>query len=417
MNYIEKILAMHSGKKEVKPGEIINVKLDYIMSNDATTTLAIDIFKNQLQCEEVTDPEKLVVVMDHYTPSTSIEAANTHMKMRNFAKEQGIDFVYDCKGVCHQIMMEKHVNPGNLVIGADSHTCTYGAIGALSTGMGSTDIAIAWSEGEVWMKVPETIRFIVEGKWHSGVYSKDLILKIIKDITVSGATYKAMQFEGSAIESLSISGRTTICNMAIEAGAKFAYISPDRKTDEFLSENGRGDYVKIVPDEEANYIKTYKYNVNELSPQIAYPSSVGNVMDIKKFEGLKVDEIFLGACTNGRLEDIEIAANILKGKKVSKNTRFIVTPASNDVYINAIKAGYIEILVEAGGIISTPGCSACFGGSIGVVGKKERLLSTANRNFVGRVGASDSEIYLGSPAVIAASAISGKITDPRRILI
>ncbi len=416
MNVIEKIIATHAGVETVKPGQIVDVKLDYVMANDATTTLAIDIFKDQLKGERVFDREKVVMVMDHYTPSCSVEAAETHKKMRQFAREQELKYVYDGVGVCHQLMLEQHVKPGDFVIGADSHTCTYGAIGALSTGMGSTDVAVAWMEGKVWIKVPSVIKIQVKGKWPKGVYAKDLILKVIGDLTAKGATYKALIFEGEAINGLSVSERATLCNMAIEAGAKFAYIQPDEKVKAFMQEKGRITYPVYDSDDDTDFEQVLTYDTKDLEPQIAYPHSVDNVKPLSEFEGLEIDQVFLGACTNGRLEDLQTAAAILKGKKISPKVRMLVTPASNAVLIEAMNQGLIKVLMESGAMISTPGCSACFGGTVGLIGPGERLLTTANRNFKGRVGSPDGEIYLGSPATAAASALYGKITDPRRVI-
>jgi len=352
-------------------------------------------------------------VMDHYTPSSSIAAADSHNKMRKFALDQGLRYVYDGAGVCHQLMMEHHVLPGQLIVGADSHTCTYGALGALATGMGSTDVAVAWKEGRIWMKVPEAMRITVSGQWPAHVYAKDLILKIIGDLTVKGATYKALCFDGPAVQALRISERMTICNMAIEAGAKFAYVQPDATTEAYMKKAGREGYRVFTDDADARYERTMEYDVSALAPQIAFPHSVDNVRDISTFAGTVIDELFLGACTNGRFADLEIAAAILKGRKIAGNVRFLVTPASKDVYLQALEAGLIRIFMESGAMVSAPGCSACFGGSGGILGKGERLLTTANRNFRGRVGSPDSEIYLASPAVVAASAINGCITDPR----
>jgi 3-isopropylmalate/(R)-2-methylmalate dehydratase large subunit len=415
MNVIEKILVAHSTETVVYPGRIIDVCLDYVMANDATACLAIDVFKDELMAGRVFDPEKVILVMDHYTPSSSVAAADSHNKMRTFAGEQGLRYVYDGAGVCHQLMMEHHVRPGQLIIGADSHTCTYGALGALATGMGSTDVAVAWQEGRIWMKVPEAIRITVMGEWPAYVHAKDLILKIIGDLTAKGATYRALCFDGPAIRALGVSERMTISNMAIEAGAKFAYIQPDEKTDAYLQGAGRAEYPVFVDDEDAVYERTLEYDVSNLAPQIAFPHSVDNVSDISAFEGIVVDEVFLGACTNGRYEDLVVAAAILKGRNIAGNIRFLVTPASKDVYLRAIESGLIRTFIECGAMVSTPGCSACFGGTGGILGKGERLLSTANRNFRSRVGSPDSEIYLASPAVVAASAINGCIIDPRRL--
>jgi 3-isopropylmalate/(R)-2-methylmalate dehydratase large subunit len=416
MNVIEKILAAHSRETVVYPGQIIDVVLDSVMANDATACLAIDIFKKELKADRVFDTGKVVLVMDHYTPSSSIAAADSHNKMRKFAREQGLQYVYDGAGVCHQLMMEYHVRPGQLIIGADSHTCTYGALGALATGMGSTDVAVAWKEGRIWMKVPEAIGITVTGEWPTHVHSKDLILKIIGDLTAKGATYKALCFEGPAIRALGVSDRMTLCNMTIEAGAKFAYIYPDETTVGYMKNVGREEYPIFADDEDAVYERIMEYDVSDLAPQIAFPHSVDNVKDITAFEGLAINELFLGACTNGRYEDLEAAAAILKGRKIAGNVRLLVTPASKDVYLRAVESGLIKTFIECGAMIGTPGCSACFGGTGGILGKGERLLTTANRNFRGRVGSPDSEIYLASPAVVAASAIDGCISDPRRLV-
>jgi 3-isopropylmalate/(R)-2-methylmalate dehydratase large subunit len=416
MNVIEKILAAHCGESEVHPGRIIDVGLDAVMANDATACLAIDIFKKAMGARRVYDPAKVILVMDHYTPSCSVAAADAHNRMRRFAGEQGLTYVYDGEGVCHQLMMEHHVLPGQLIVGADSHTCTYGALGALATGMGSTDVAAAWCRGRTWMKVPEAIRVNVSGKWPAGVQAKDLILKILGDLTVQGATYRAICFDGPAIDALGVSERMTLANMAIEAGAKFAYIRPDERTDAFLKAAGRGDYPVFVDDADAGYAKVMTYDVSGLAPQIAAPHRVDNVSDITALEGLKIDELFVGACTNGRYEDLATVSGILKGKRISGNVRLLVTPASKAIYLRAVRSGVITALMESGATIGPPGCSACFGGTGGILGKGERLLTTANRNFKGRVGSPDSEIYLASPAAVAVSALEGRITDPRRVL-
>ncbi len=412
MNVVEKILAAHSDKDTVEPGEIVDVSLDYIMANDATTALAIDIFEKEIGADRVFDPSKVVIVMDHYTPSSSESAADNHNKMRDFCARQQIKHVYDGAGVCHQLMLENHVVPGQLIIGADSHTCTYGALGALSTGMGSTDIAIAWSSGKIWMKAPKTIKIIAEGKWNYGVCAKDLILKVIGDLKANGATYKALVFEGEAILGLNVSERATLCNMAIEAGAKFAYIQPNDQVLQYIREKGRTEFDVFADDPDAEYEKTWCYDVSCLIPQIAAPYSVDNVFDITEFEGMKLNALFLGACTNGRYEDIETAAEILRGMRISSSVRLLVTPASRQIYINALENGLLKDLMESGAMISNPGCSACFGGTVGLLGNGEKMLSTANRNFKGRVGSPFGEVYLASPAVVAASALTGVITRP-----
>lgn len=416
MNEIERIIAKHSNVDLVKPGEIVEVEVDLVMTNDGTTAHNIDIFENDLGCDKVWNNEKLIMIMDHYIPSNTIAAANSHKAMREFGVKNDFKYVYDGVGICHQLMLEKHVEPNQLIIGADSHTCSYGAIGALSTGMGSTDIAVSWIDGKTWLKVPETIKIILDGDMKKGVYAKDMILKIIADLTAKGATYKAVLFEGTAVEAMSISERTTLCNMVIEAGGKFAYIKPDEKVRKYMAEQGR----KVdFDDEECNdgqYEQIIKYDVSQIEPQIACPHSVDNVCDLSEVEGLEIDEFFIGACTNGRYEDLKIAADILKGKTIAANVRLIITPASREIYKQASKNGLLEIFMDSGAMICNPSCSTCFGATDGLLGDGEKLLSTANRNFIGRVGSKDSFIYLASPAVVATSAISGKITDPRRTI-
>lgn len=415
MNCIEKIIAKHAGIKSVKPGEIVEVEVDFVMTNDATTALSCDIFHKQIEGKNVWNSEKLIMVMDHYTPSNSIESAEYHVRMRKFAEEQNLKYVYDGVGVCHQLMIEHHVSPGELVIGADSHTCTYGGIGVLATGMGSTDIAVSWVDGKTWMKVPETIKIVLNGELKDKVSAKDIILNIIGDLTASGARYKALEICGEAIDKMSISSRLTLCNMGIEAGAKFAFIAIDEKVIDFVTSKGREVKEIVQADADAKYEKVLTYDLNNLNPKVACPNSVDNIKDINEVEGIELDEIFLGACTNGRLEDLEIAAGILKGKKIDSNVRFLVTPASREVYLEALEKGILKILMESGAMINNPGCSTCFGATNGVLARNERLLSTANRNFRGRVGSGQSEIYLASPATIATSALYGKITDPRRL--
>ncbi len=416
MNAVEKILAAHAGKEEVRPGEIIDVELDYVMANDACTGLAIDIFEKKLRAEKLFDPEKIVLVLDHYTPSSSIEAADSHNKIRRFAQKHALRHLYDGDGICHQLMLEKHVQPGQLIIGADSHTCSYGALGALATGMGSTDIAVAWQEGKTWMKVPQSIKVVAHGRWPDKVHAKDFILEVIKQITVRGATYKALCFEGEAIEALSIPGRVTVANMAIEAGAKFAFIPSDALTRQAMEQMGRTRYATYADDEDASYCQVLEIDVEQIAPKIACPHKVDKVKDVDSVSDVALNEIFLGGCTNGSFEDLQVAASILEGKKIAKSVRMLVTPASRDIYLQAMESGLLKIFMDSGAMVNHPGCSACFGGSGGILGDKEILLSTANRNFKARAGSATSQIYLASPATIAASAITGKITDPREVI-
>ena len=416
MNSIEKIIAHHSGKDTVVPGEIVDTSVDLVMTNDCNTALNYDILRNKIGVKKVWDPSRIIMFIDHYVPCNSVESGEYHKRMRQFAREQGVTNTHEGEGICHQIMLERYVVPGQLILGADSHTCTYGALGAISIGMGSTDIAVSWVDGTIWLKVPETIRVDLEGRLPSGVFSKDVILKVIGDLTARGATYKAVEFSGQGVHDMSIGARATMCNMVIEAGGKCAYVQPDEKTLEYIQKRGRESLEVFQPDADARYERVLRYNLADLEPQIAYPHSVENVKPLSEFEGLEIDEAFIGACTNGRLEDLQIAANILKGRRASPNVRLLVTPASREVYRQALDTGLLNIFLDAGAMINNPGCGACYGAVQGILASGERLISTANRNFRGRVGSPESEIYLGSPATVAASAIHGKITDPRKVV-
>ena len=416
MNCIEKILAMHAGQTQVVPGQIIDAAVDLVMTNDATTALTCDIFTKDLKGQKVWDPSRLIMFMDHYVPSNSVASAEYHKRMRAFAADQHLPYVYDGEGICHQVMMENHVSPGQLIIGADSHTCTYGALGALGTGMGSTDIAVAWLKGRTWFKVPPTIRVLLDGSLPRGVYAKDVILTLVGQLTAQGATYKAVEFAGSAISGMSIAQRATLCNMVIEAGGKFAYVEPDPACMEFVRERGREPACVVTPDADAGYERVLAHDVSTLTPQVACPHGVDQVRPVSELQGMSLDELFIGACTNGRLEDLAVAADLLRGKKVAANVRLLVTPASRQVYRQALRQGLIEVLLEAGAMVNHPSCSACFGATQGLLGSGERLLSTANRNFRGRVGSPASEVYLASPATVAASAITGRLTDPREMM-
>ena len=414
MNLTEKIIAKHANKDNVKPGEIVEVSVDWCMANDATISLNIDIFKNNFGFTTVWDPEKIIFVNDHQVPADSVNTASVHQKTRKFCKEQGIR-CHESDGVCHQIMFEKYVKPGELIVAADSHTCSYGCIGAVSTGMGSTDIAAVMGTGKTWLKVPETIKFDLNGVLQQGAFAKDVILKILKDLTASGATYKTIEFTGEVISHFSISERFTLCNMVIEAGGKSAMIAPDEKVvSMFKNENIDWDFLTI--DSTATYSQTISYDLSDLVPQVACPHFVDNVQDIAKVEGTRIDQAFLGSCTNGRLDDLTIGANLLRGKKISSDVRLLVTPASVDIYQEALRQGIINVFIEAGAIVNHPGCSTCWGACQGVLAKGQTMISSANRNFKGRAGSPESDIYLASPATVIVSAIEGKITDPRKFL-
>ncbi len=409
----EKILSNHAQKK-LKAGDYALCKIDFCLGQDGTSGLIIDAI-NKMKPKNLAAKSKFCMVIDHSAPSPNIGVSSIHKKMRNFAREHKLK-LYDIGcGVCHQVVIESgNAMPGGLIVGADSHTCTYGALGALSTGFGSTDLAIALASGKNWFKVPETLKIIVDGRLSKGVYSKDLILYIIGELTADGATYDSVEFYGPAIEALSMDARFTISNMAVEMGAKFGIIPPDRKTFQWLKMWTDKAPRPVYSDKNANYKKIIYYNASKIIPQIAQPHAVDNVVGIGKLVGKPIHEAFIGTCTNGRIEDLEIAARILKGKKINPDVRLIVAPASKDVFIQAMKTGIIRTLVEAGANIITPGCGPCVGTHNGVPSDGETVLSTANRNFKGRMGNPNAFIYLASPAVVASSALRGKITDPRR---
>lgn len=412
---IEKILSSHSGK-DVYAGDITIADVDLIMGQDGTSPLAIRAFYD-MNGEKVFDPEKIFMVIDHSAPSPNEGVSALHKLMREFAKKTGIKLYDIGEGVCHQLMPESgRVGPGKLVIGADSHTCTYGALNAFSTGVGSTDLAAAMISGKLWFKVPETIKIICSGRLPKGVYSKDLILYLIGDMTADGATYKSVEFVGEAISDLSIDARMTITNMAIEMGAKAGIMEADDKIFEWLKKYTSCTWNPVSADKDAKYIDVREYDVSNLEPQIAKPHRVDNVVGISEIEGLTIHQAVIGTCTNGRLKDLEIAASILKGRKIHHDVRFIVAPASKRIYIETMNKGIIQTLVESGAAVVTPGCGPCVGTHNGVPSDGENVISTANRNFKGRMGNSNANIYLASPATVAASAVAGKITDPREFL-
>lgn len=411
----EKIISEHTGR-EIRAGEFVVAKVDVVMAQDGTGPLSVQELQ-KMGMEKVFDKENSILFIDHASPSSRKELSNSQKLLREFSKKTGTYLSDIGEGVCHQRLVEDWVNPGDLVVGADSHTCTSGALGAFSTGMGSTDIALAFALGKVWLKVPETHKFIIKGKLPEGVYSKDIILSIIGEIGADGATYKAMEFEGDTIESLSMSSRFTITNMAIEAGGKTGLIATDDVTREYLRERKREDkFRKIESDADANFEKVIEIEAGRLEPTIALPHTVDNIKGVSEIEDIRIDQVFIGTCTNGRLEDLRIAASILKGKTRHPDTRLIVIPSSKKVLLEALKEGLIEIFVEAGASVESPGCGPCVGIHKGVLADGERVLSTQNRNFLGRMGNPQGFIYLGSPAVAAASAIEGRITDPRRYL-
>ncbi|MEE8401214.1 MAG: 3-isopropylmalate dehydratase large subunit [Candidatus Hydrothermarchaeaceae archaeon] len=408
----EKILKEKSLQGPVDPGEIVEAEVDFIMANDVTGLPAFDVFE-----EFGVDPkkEKIVLIPDHYIPNKDIPSAEQAKAMRDFVRKYNIPYYFEVgrNGVCHQLMIEEgFVAPGRLIIGADSHTCSYGALGAFSTGVGSTEVASAMALGTMWFKVPHSQKFIVEGELSPHVMGKDVILHIIGDIGVDGALYMSMEFYGSAIESLDLAGRISIANMAIEAGGKAGIIPPDEKVHRYLKGRVKGEYRSVYADKDAEYIETFTYDAADIPPTVAMPFLPENTKPASELGDITIDQAYLGSCTNGRIEDIRIAAEIVKGRTVHPELRMIVVPATKDVYERAISEGLIKIFLDANAYVSGPTCGACLGGYMGVLAKGERCISSTNRNFVGRMGHEDSEVYLANPAVVAASALTGHITDP-----
>lgn len=409
MTMAEKIIAAAAGVSEVKAGDIHTVEVDRLMSNDGTTHLTIDMYHNKLKHPHIADVDKLVWIVDHNVPADSPKTAASHKKMRDFAKEHGITF-YEGKGVCHQIMMENHVRPGELIFGADSHTCAYGALGAFGTGVGCTDYLYAMVTGKSWLLVPETIRFHLTGKLPEGVYARDLILTIIGRIGANGANYKAMEFGGEGLKTLTMSDRIAICNLCVEAGAKTALMEVDDVAMDYLKERGREPKHLFASDPDAVYAEEYEVDLSQITPIVAKPHFVDNVVNARECAGIHIDEAFLGSCNNGRLEDLRVGAKLLKGRKVHPLVRFLVVPASQEVYEEALEEGLIQIFMEAGAIVMNANCSVCWGSCQGVIGEGETLISTGTRNFKGRAGSPDSFVYLASAATVTASAIKGEIT-------
>lgn len=414
MTMAEKLLAKASGNSQVEAGQIVMANIDVAMTHDLTGPLSVESFQ-KIGVEKVWDAEKIVVIFDHQVPADSLEAAQNHILMRQFVKEQGISNFYDVReGVCHQVLPEKgHVVPGEIVVGTDSHTCTHGALGAFSTGIGSTDMAMVFATGKLWFKVPETLKFEIEGELGKHVYSKDVVLDIIGRIGADGATYQACEFGGETILNMSVSDRMALCNMAIEMGGKTGLVEPDEKTLNYIKARSNKPYEVFKTDGGAESLTTMQVEVNDLEPQIACPHNVDNVKPVSEVDGTSLDQIFLGSCTNGRLDDLRVAAQILKGKEISPNVRMLVIPASREVYRSALDEGLMNIFVDAGALVCNPCCGPCLGGHVGLIGPGEVSLSTSNRNFKGRQGSSEGEVYLSSAAVAAASAIKGQITDPR----
>jgi 3-isopropylmalate/(R)-2-methylmalate dehydratase large subunit len=415
MNITEKILAKASAKTSVLPGDIVDTNVDMVMVHDLTGPLAVEAFR-RIGIAHVWDNKKIVIILDHQVPAESVKAAELHKMLRAFAKEQSIRF-YDVGrgGICHQVMPEKgHVLPGSVIVGADSHTCTYGALGAFATGIGSTEAAAVFATGKIWLKVPETIRINVEGEFKPFVTPKDLILSIIGRIGADGATYKATEFTGSTIRTMSIAGRMTLCNMTVEMGAKNGIIEPDEKTRKFLEGRTNKHYEVFRSDPEADYGQVVEFDVSELEPVVACPSSVDNVKPVSEVHA-PIEQAFIGSCTNGRIEDLRVAAQLMKGNTVKDGVRTLVIPASQEVYRQAVEEGLMEIFTDAGALVCGSACGPCLGGHIGLLAAGETCVSTSNRNFIGRMGSTQASVYLASSATVAASALTGRITDPRTL--
>lgn len=414
MNIAEKILARASGKEEVNPGEIVEARIDVAMVHDLTGPLTVKSFR-KIGAEKVWDNQRIVIIFDHLVPASSVKAAELHRIMREFAEEQKIANFYDIGrgGICHQAMPEKgHVRPGDLIVGADSHTCTYGAFGAFATGIGATDMAGVFATGQLWFKVPSVIKVNVTGRFKELVTPKDLILNIIGHIKADGAIYKGVEFAGPTIGNMSIDGRMTMCNMAVEMGAKIGIIEPDETTLNFVKSRTNEPFTPIKNDPNADYEKVLDFDVTDMEPQVALPHSVDNVKPISEIEEVDVDQAFIGSCTNGRLEDLRLAARLLKGRKIKEGVRTLVIPASQEIYMQALQEGLIETFVKAGAFVCNPTCGPCLGGHLGLLAPGEACISSSNRNFLGRMGSPKAYVYLASPATVAASAVTGKITDP-----
>ncbi|MBU5464056.1 3-isopropylmalate dehydratase large subunit [Anaerotignum sp. MSJ-24] len=417
MTMTQKILAAHAGLDSVKAGQLIEAKLDIVMGNDITTAVALKEFK-KTGAKKVFDKDKVVIVLDHFTPNKDIKAAEQCKACRTFAWDMGVNNFFDVgqMGIEHALLPEKGiVVPGQVIIGADSHTCTYGALGAFSTGVGSTDMAIGMATGEAWFKVPSAIKFVLTGKPAKWISGKDIILHIIGMIGVDGALYRSMEFVGDGIQYLSMDDRFSMANMAIEAGAKNGIFPVDEKTMEYVKEHSVKEPVVYTADDDAEYDEVYTIDLSKLRPTVAFPHLPENTKTVDNMPKVEIDQAVIGSCTNGRIEDMQIAAEILKGKKVNPKVRTIIIPATQKIYLECVKRGYTEIFIEAGAVFSTPTCGPCLGGYMGILAAGEKCVSTTNRNFVGRMGHTESEVYLASPAVAAASAIAGYIVDPEEI--
>ena len=414
MTIAEKIIARAAGVDAVRAGDIHTVTLDRMMSNDGTTHLTVDMYYNKLKNPRIADTKKMVFIVDHNVPSDSAKTAGSQKKMRDFAREHGIDF-WEGKGVCHQIMMEHYVCPGELIFGADSHTCTYGALGAFGTGVGCTDLLYGMVTGTSWVLVPETVKFHLTGALPQGVYARDLMLTIIGQIGANGENYQVMEFTGDGARALSVNDGMVLCNLAVEAGAKTAIFEADEKALAYLKERGREPKAVFQSDPDAVYAGEYTFDLSTIRPVAAKPDFVDAVVLADEVCGVRIDEAFLGSCNNGRIDELRVGASILKGKKVADHVRFLVVPASQQVYQQAMEEGLIRIFMESGAIVMNPNCSVCWGSCQGVIGENEVLISTGTRNFKGRAGHPSSKVYLASAATVAASAVKGEICTVDRM--
>lgn len=421
MTLTEKILARSSGQAAVKAGDIVRAQVDLAFAQDTTMPLAV-IELRRMEVDRVFDPDKVAIVCDHFVPNATVDSAEKTKLLREFAREQGLSHYYEAGrggnfGIEHALLPEEGlIGPGMVIVGGDSHTTSFGALGAFASGFGSTDVAAAMAFGEIWLRVPETMLFVYEGQLGPWVTGKDLILYTIGAIGVAGALYRAMQFTGPVIRSLSIDQRLTICNMGVEAGAKNAIVAVDEETQRYLAERGILDVPLLDGDPDAEYHSVTKIDVSELEPQVACPSLPDNVHPVGDVAGTPLDAVFIGSCTNGRIEDLRLAARILDGRRVCGDVRLIVIPATQKIFMQALREGLLEVFAAAGAAVSTPTCGPCFGGHMGLLAAGERVISTSNRNFVGRMGHPESEVYLSSPAVAAASALTGRITHPAEVM-
>lgn len=417
MTITEKILAAHSGRKEVSSGELINAKVDLVLANDITAPIAISEFK-KIGAKDVFNKDRIALVPDHFTPAKDIKAAEQCKMLREFSKEYNISHYFEVGrvGIEHVLLPEEGlVVPGDLVIGADSHTCTYGALGAFATGVGSTDVAAAMATGECWFKVPESMKFIYYGRLNKWIGGKDLILFTIGDIGVDGALYRTMEFDGETIRNLPMYGRLTICNMAIEAGGKSGIIVPDSITESYVKERAKRPYTFYSSDDDSRYAEIREYDCSKIPLTVSCPHLPSNIRPAAELFEVSIDQVVIGSCTNGHLEDLREAAKVIKGRKVNSNVRLIVIPATQKIYREAMREGLLDIFIEAEAAVSTPTCGPCLGGHMGILSKGERAIATTNRNFVGRMGHPESEVYLSNPAVAAASAVLGRIGTPEEL--